>query len=994
MLDNDEDQDSEDSKLPPWRRSSSIDDAMSGRASTNVDRILSGDANSSVPDEIKRRENDASDRLAGDSTGTRADKLEKGRVSDQTDDEPDFFKQEAEKNNGKRKIRGFISRNRGKTTFGLGALALGGGSFALFAMIAGPLQLVQMSKLLQGFHFSNQEDLSDDRMMKIARYIRYRDNPEKTRLGILGNTYADKLERRMKKSGLESGYTKRLGYFDGYIIDPSNLPPGSDLSKEIRGSPGEERLKIAKHYDIPIENVTIHEGGKIKISSDGLGRFANKKLIRISLQEAGYSKVGSAIRSRIMGKRGRVDWHPLKRIDEKILETLYARLAKWNADRESKIRNGATDSPTLSADDGTGEDGKPKAGAEELDSAAKNANNVGTEDVGGNKVSGADAEVGAVRGKLAKAGAVAALVGIVCVAQSISENIDDIIQANVRLPLMRLGGEALSVGNQVITGQDVDGEQLSFLTKKLFTQKDGSWLSARSIQAERGVDQTGPDIGPEAEINSDRNPVSQVLSQIPGLSTICAVTNSIIGQVITTGIDIFTGGPLSAIAGNVIGATVGPKVLEGFTRWVAGHPLDINVAGANYGNYVNYGARLMSIDSAASSGGAALSPRQSLELKEYRIASENEARQEKGLLARLFDPTDAQSIVGSFMSEQAPDPAQNIARVASSVPSSLASIFKLPFIFNHKARAAVNYDYGFPDYGFSVAEINNDNIKNPFENEKEVVAILKGPNADEYRERAVGCFGINLEEDGTVRSTGDVPAYHKMADFDCGDPKLEWLRIRFYILDSQLMEAYACYEDGADNSCSEFGLDGSGGSSSNATSAKYVDPSLYIPDCSANGGNAEIACTAISQLLGLPYSNDIANRPSAKATNPQFAECSSFTNMALYRATGFYTNQVSVSYRTNTTSFKEIDVHSIQAGDFVGRGSVSGGNGGNGHIGIVVSYDPATKQLVTAEADGTAHPSRVVTNKGLAVDGKGTYEWAVRFIGANTGAPASTGGPR
>lgn len=555
------------------------------------------------PEEIGEMENNAVDSAAIDRKSL-SEKAEAEKIVDQTS-ENDFFKNEAEKNEGKGRFRAFASRNRGKATIGLGAILLGGGGFGLFAMLAGPLQFVQIAKLLQGFHFSSQEDLSDDRMMKIARYIRYNNNPEKLRLGWMGNKYASSLETRMNKSGLETRYTERTGYFDGYTIDPNNLPPGSELEK-IHANGGEDlKQKLATHYDVPIDNITVVDG-KVRVSAEGLGEFANGKLIRSALKDSGYSKIGSAIRSRIMTKRGGVSLHPLKQLDKKIITKLDDRLKKWATDREERLRNGATDTPTVDAGNSkdTNGDGTADAPSEEVKAAAEEAKKIKepTGDTTPAGVSAADAEVAGIKSKLGKAAGISAIVGLVCLAEGISNNIDQIKQSNVVLPLMRLGGEGIAIGNQLMTGQDIDIEQLGELNKKLYSDTDGSWAAARSIQAEQGKQLTGPDIGSEAQINNARNIVSEVLNDIPLLSGVCEVANSTIGQIITTGLDIFSG-PAAATAGYIISQTLGPKAIDAFARWIAGHPIDVNVAGANYGNYINYGARLAANDSIIASGG-------------------------------------------------------------------------------------------------------------------------------------------------------------------------------------------------------------------------------------------------------------------------------------------------------------------------------------------------------------------------------------------------------
>ncbi len=165
----------------------------------------------------------------------------------------------------------------------------------------------------------------------------------------------------------------------------------------------------------------------------------------------------------------------------------------------------------------------------------------------------------------------------------------------------------------------------------------------------------------------------------------------------------------------------------------------------------------------------------------------------------------------------------------------------------------------------------------------------------------------------------------------------------------------------------------SGGNTNTGASAQY------IPDCSVNGGNAAIACTAIDQLLGIPYS--MAQRAAPNNPDPDFLDCSAFVNMAIYRTFSNNLGGMCSAQFRNNPNFEFVNVHEIQPGDILGRGTSCVAGGGNGHVGIVVSYDRSTRALVTAETDGRANPSRIVTNKGLRIDNAGTYEWAVRYIG-------------
>lgn len=167
----------------------------------------------------------------------------------------------------------------------------------------------------------------------------------------------------------------------------------------------------------------------------------------------------------------------------------------------------------------------------------------------------------------------------------------------------------------------------------------------------------------------------------------------------------------------------------------------------------------------------------------------------------------------------------------------------------------------------------------------------------------------------------------------------------------------------------------------------------YITDCS---GNAAIACTAINQLSGLPYSKSI---PPTTSTNPTQIDCSGLINMAIYRAYGLNLNYCSDNYHRNDTYFQTItDMHTLKPGDIVGLGeNCALGLPTDGHVGIVVSYDitkPVKQRLITVEASTStlsgihgSIPNSTVGyfSMGIAIDNPPTnhpYTWARRYIGS------------
>jgi hypothetical protein len=170
------------------------------------------------------------------------------------------------------------------------------------------------------------------------------------------------------------------------------------------------------------------------------------------------------------------------------------------------------------------------------------------------------------------------------------------------------------------------------------------------------------------------------------------------------------------------------------------------------------------------------------------------------------------------------------------------------------------------------------------------------------------------------------------------------------------------------------------------------DASKYITDCNANGGNAAIVCTAINQLTGIPY--DMSKRAPPTEANPQFLDCSSLVNMAIYRTFGLNLGGLCSADFLSNQYMQVIDIHSIQPGDMIGHGAACGGAG---HVALVVSYDATTKKLIAMETGSPQYLSGIMGaglpnsyGAGLKADGgNGGFEWAVRYVGPKTLQPGA-----
>jgi hypothetical protein len=683
-----------------------------------------------------------------------------------------------------------------------------------FSVFQGPLQFIHTAKLMEQFHLSAQEDQSDDRFIRIARYLRYKGNgqAERTRLGTLGNKYADRIEVRFNKAGIKSAYTPVFGYADEYIIDQDKFDEGKYKDK----NKSEIKKAFKDRYGLALEE----RSGKLFVNADDIGYFKHLAFIKDSMRTAGYSRISAAVLGRLMGKRAGVDWHPIKKIDKKVLRTAETRYTDWREKRTEEIEKGTKTTISTSADP-TDDPHETEAQKQErannanstkgeADSSLNDGADAGEESSKGNDSALADYQ-DRLGGKIALGGASAA--GVICLAKGLADNADGIKQKQVNLPLIRMGMESVALGSQTMNGTDMDSETLGFYSK-LYNGKDkkgktSSWIQAKSIQAELGH----KNIGTEADntlLTIGKGSPFEFMKEDP-IRPVASAVCSGVGQVATIVIS-FIGGPISALVSTAAGVVLGPPVMDALAHWLAGKAIDPNASGAKFGNYINYGVKLAANDMAIASGGRKLSKDEADNVKTVERNYYEQDFKGQGLAYKLFNPYDARSSLSYLIDRSSPDPLQNINTAAASlfnftkIPSAIAGLF------TPKASAAgVDYDYHFDSYGFSKDELNDSRDKNPKQNAEAVVSILESSSGGDYIDKAKTCFGVDIGKDGdgnwgVTSQVGEIPTYKDIETSKCDESSDSWFRIRQFIADTETMESAACYE-GDDQACTNIGFD-------------------------------------------------------------------------------------------------------------------------------------------------------------------------------------------
>jgi len=755
------------------------------------------------------------------------------------DEDESYFNDEEGASPGWR--RRMVKKYWKRAAFAGGAGGLTIGAIMMFMSVAqGPLEFIHLAQLLEKFHFSSIEDAENNRLTAIARYIHDPTKPQNTRLGIVGNIAADHLESKLNDAtGLRSAYDPTTGTDRGYyVIENSPQFKDKDLD-QIRG-------QISNDYGLSssqIKEVTVNGEKLISVNPDPGGintvrrYFTQTRFSRTLLGEAGYNKLSAHVGSRVLGKRAGWTFHPIQKLDAAYRDALVkggkAALDKLkekiNSSETTYEANGDTTRPggTPSAQEETDAHGNkytdPQAagesqGASDLQTQAQQLDSQNPD----SKAAFTD-NVGA---KLAGGGV--ALIGIACVIRNLDSSINQERFGKVILPMMRKAGKFISMGSQAQSGQDIDVVQLGIYKDNFLDtmNKKGNmtstWNQARSIQAENGEQMTGPDLPQSDQVfDGDSSPFS-FINGIPGLGTACGALNSVFGQIFS----IATAPVATIVTGQIM-----EHALPALADWLSGSPVNPVASGAEFGNIVNYGARLSANDQFAAAGGVPLDSNQELALKSVDTKLDQQDFDSKSFAYRVFNPEDSRTLTSHLIDNQDLTVPQNVASVISGFGSVFKSALKTPamLLSGHSSATPDNYGYhGLQAVGFTADQLGDKRFANPFQNacyvvgchdgKTDITGILEDSSkANTYIDLAQKCFGVNISDDSGTWKTDSLTkaVYFQSNEYptsDCESTDTDWLRIRFWLLDTPTMEGYACAQNLDDQSCQDLGLVDSGGS--------------------------------------------------------------------------------------------------------------------------------------------------------------------------------------
>lgn len=776
-----------------------------------------------------------------------------------------------------------------KTGAGGGIIGLlVGGAFGISTISTGPPQFIHLSQLMQRFHFSRNESAGNSRILKLYKYAKNFKNgtQERNQLGIIGNRLADKQDLRYAKIGVKKDFVG--GVFKGHLIDPAkyveNAQDGAAFDKDPQKF--KEKFKLEHGIDLTVEGNHLRAPPSSGMFSN---YFKNAKLNIYLSKQSGLNNISSSLAARTAGKRERWTWHPISKADAWIRAKSIEQAKLFFTAMKDRIRQGkstplsaqgAPGAPDANGNPNPAQTAQNAQGATDTTAAAvvPTDTTLGSGDVPAAdiKLKFSDTKVGK---PLIKAGGfalgAASAAGLVCAVQGITKAAVTLRHEQVIQPLVRTAMQGIAVGNEAMNNDlDLNLNSMGVFAKQLYSTENGSWTSARSIQKELHQPGTGPDIGDEASLSKLANggAFAGFLNSFPGLGATCKVLgNSVVSGVMT--IASFATPISTGITLAITSSPAFKDAIAGIVKWFAGSPISVAVFGSTYGNYVNYGARYAADKIAVSQGGIQLTKPQAQQLKAFENSIHQQEIDQKSFAQRIFDPYSPDSVVGKAIDSMSPRPIENVASAFGKLanPLKTLSILKLPFTAKVSAQSAdAPVDYGADQMGNSVEELDNPKYADPYDNEKKVQAIMETKDGKEYREKALACFGIIIDEEAVI-SSDLTKAIDNTSDeyksLECyTDENLDaWTRVRVHIGNVKAAEAADCYENNVIASCNDSGFgkgDGPGSAPPAPAASGTNQNSIDYPNIGKSSDT--IPCAPGTNLLGpvtTLYTGDLKSQP-------------------------------------------------------------------------------------------------------------------------------------
>jgi hypothetical protein len=670
---------------------------------------------------------------------------------------------------------------RQKTVGGGVAIITITGVIAAGVITSGPLQILQFANLLQRFHLTKVDSLTEDRLGNFYRYLKHPNNPENRRVGAIANRSATKIETEFRARGLnpvwENGRLTRLD------VNPADLPAlrSAGLGPNIIETNGTFRIDIdppgtsARDARAAMGNVTdVVRSLDVKVGAIGMRNLRAK---------AGVGFFDNSVR----------------RLGQNLDSTLQEKSDRYRELRAESVESDEINGKVTTAEDTANENGETeRVVAEDSEIQGK---------------AGAQSKIDSIKSGATKG---IAVVGIACAAYQLAEQADDLRKSNVIQPLMRNGMRVLTIASQIQFGTPaVDLEALGFLARDMFDASAPvgaqSWREGAGIQGNLGESITGPSIPESAHPNNGGNFILQAFQAVEAfggqaISTVCGALTSAVGTVAGYALNFTPVGFAVDVATDQLVNVLFNQYGDDLVALLAGKAVDTaQFTGAVFGAAADFGVMLAGNETMLSLGGRVMTPAESGQLNRYYAELRQEEMKQKSIFERYFAISNPESLIAQSATTTAS--LSNAKALVGNISTgkyakNLGKTVSNLFVDKTYAQSATGFDYDVDQIDFSVAERNDPRYQNSIENETLVLPILQ-QNKDKINK----CFGLELQPDNSLIPIEDaIRIAGSERDSSCDETSEEWTRIRFYIADQNIASSFDCVRNSDTDSCKVVGL--------------------------------------------------------------------------------------------------------------------------------------------------------------------------------------------
>lgn len=723
----------------------------------------------------------------------KAEAKEKDKLSDQVG--KGYTQDDSNAKDHKKRFR--VSRRQVATGGIIGALF--GGSFWMLTQISGPLQLVQLSKIL-GKSFRPSIAVAEKRLPKLYKYLGARSVSE-SRLSLTGKLVYRSTLKKFITRGIyvdpsKFGFAEFTVDIGKFAPDLEKLPHHEKYAK-LAERLGVDNSKLSPDLATYGETATLK--GKSLTIKEGRSLW---KAINAPLEEG---KIKSAVTRRQFFKAHNTPtlFHPFRGRKLKLAENTFEYFrSKYKSNKKARPKSKYVQ--------------KAKAAADTVREIA-------------------NSKIGKIVG-LVDIGVLA-----FCALYNIAEQIPTINWGNVVVPSMEEALETIGAGNQIlIGGPDVTFGEIGARIASFEDEEGHSIWGSKALNAlAEGDAGAGEDLDHSYRQAFSPRTTTAMMKDWLGNKAASAVAGGIdivcgpVGQVVSIAVGlvltVFTSGGWT---GTKVVTEIGKTALMiGIISFVTSKALDLLTtdpakafSGPLGGGLLAYGVRAAENSNARMSGGVELGEAEEAVIWREINDQDREEFNSKGMFAKIFDLSDYKSMASTTIRALPTSPRgalASLAKISINPMKTLATVFGT--FSGHTLAAEGTYNWGFPLYGIPSSLIEDSRLENPFENADRAAEIFESDKGESVIDRAKKCFGVSITNSpngwDVVTEDDPNPAENEYVKANCDEYNndLAWRRVMMFVYDTKLMMAWACHE-GDDQSCQDIGLSGNAASGSGTSS--------------------------------------------------------------------------------------------------------------------------------------------------------------------------------